>query len=125
MLTNIRPITNIRHKAVNIAKKSNLYEERNVFLGGSCRYQLIYGQQKHTVHACTKNGQCQRKVKFLTNGKLINKTFFVFGSTCQIFVSAKYSSENIFGRSLPRIEPGPPAWQVASQDAQPSTTTYA
>jgi hypothetical protein len=32
--------------------------------------------------------------------KLLNKTFFVFGSTCRIFVSAEYSAENVFGRSL-------------------------
>jgi hypothetical protein len=33
-------------------------------------------------------------------GKLLNKTFFVFGSTCRIFVSAKYSAEKVFGLSL-------------------------
>jgi hypothetical protein len=34
MLPNIRPITNIWHKTVNIAKKkSDLYKEQNCFLG--------------------------------------------------------------------------------------------
>jgi hypothetical protein len=34
------------------------------------------------------------------NEKLLDKTFFVFGITGRIFVSAKYSAENVFGRSL-------------------------
>jgi hypothetical protein len=42
--------------------------------------------------------------KWLGNGKLLNKTFFVFGSTSRIFVSAKYSAENVFGRSLTAVQ---------------------
>jgi hypothetical protein len=38
--------------------------------------------------------------KWLGNRKVINKTFFIFGSTCRILNSAEYSSENVFGRSL-------------------------
>jgi hypothetical protein len=32
--------------------------------------------------------------------KILNKTFFVFGSTCQIFISAEYSAKNVLGQSL-------------------------
>jgi hypothetical protein len=34
MLPNIRPITNIRRKAVKLAKNVNLYQEKYDFLGG-------------------------------------------------------------------------------------------
>jgi hypothetical protein len=65
---------------------------------------IIYEQHKHT---CIKHGQCQLKVYFLGkilfgNEKLLNKTFFVFGSTCRIFVSAEYSADNFRPNTRPK-----------------------
>jgi hypothetical protein len=40
MLPNIRPITNIRHKAVNITKKSNLHKEKKLFPGAAVPVDL-------------------------------------------------------------------------------------
>jgi hypothetical protein len=56
--------------------------------------------KKHTVHKTILTKSLLSRKKWLGNEKLLRKTFFVLGSTCQIFVRAEYSAENIFGRSL-------------------------
>jgi hypothetical protein len=51
--------------------------------------------------------QCKQKVYFrgkilLGNEKLLQKTFFAFGSTCRIFVSAKYLADNFRTNTHPK-----------------------
>jgi hypothetical protein len=54
-------------------------------------------------HACIKNNKDNFFGKILLgNKKLQNKTFFVFGSTCRIFVSAEYSADNFRPNTRPK-----------------------
>jgi hypothetical protein len=53
-----------------------------------------------TLTKSTKNQLSPKKL--LGNGKLLNKTFFVFGSTCRIFVSAEYLADNFRPNTQPK-----------------------
>jgi hypothetical protein len=71
-----------------------------------------------TKTQCIKHCLCQLKVIFLKknwlgNDELLNKTFFVFSSTCRIFVSAEYSADNFLPNTGPKAS-SVDQWKVES-----------